>query len=193
MSTAGRPRRADSQRNYGKLLAAADTGFAQHGTDTSLEAIAREAGVAIGTLYSHFPNRAALIGALLRDRHAELFDHGERLLADTPATEALTAWIRAVIAHAATYQGLAGVLIATLKAEDSELHDACQRMTSLGEQLTNKAAEAGVLRSGARAADVFALISSAAWIREQMSAEQADRLLTLAVEGLLPDRQCCEH
>src|SRR3982074_3150626 len=114
MGATGRPRRADSQRHYDKLLAAADTAFARHGTDTSLEAIAREAGVAIGTLYSHFPNRAALIGALLRDRHAALFDRGEGLLADTPAAEALAAWARALIAHAATYHGLAGVLVASL-------------------------------------------------------------------------------
>src|SRR5882724_2586462 len=99
-----RPRRADSQRNYQRLLAAADIAFAQHGTDTSLEAIAREAGVATGTLYAHFPSRVALIAALLRDRHDELFARGEGLVNHPSAAGALTSWIHDVVNHAATYQ-----------------------------------------------------------------------------------------
>jgi hypothetical protein len=57
-------------------------------------------------------------------------------------------------------------------------------MTSIGEGVTAKAAKAGVLRPGASAADVFALISAAAWVREQMSPDQADRLLAFSVAGL---------
>ncbi|MET0233256.1 MAG: helix-turn-helix domain-containing protein [Kibdelosporangium sp.] len=183
MAATRSPRRADSQRNYERLLAAADQAFAEHGTGTSLEAIARAAGVATGTLYSHFPNRVALIGALLRDRHRELFALGDRLLALPSPAEGLTSWIHAVVKHAATYQGLAGVLVAGLQGEASELHAECERMTSLGEQLTHRAAD--VLRPGTTSADVFAVISSAAWVREQVSAEQSDRLLAIAIDGLL--------
>lgn len=175
-------RRADSQRNHERLLAAADQAFAEHGTGTSLEAIARRAGVATGTLYSHFPNRVALIGALLRDRHRELFDLGERLLDDPSPADGLAAWMRAVVAHAATYQGLAGVFVAGTQGDSPELHAACERMNSLGEKLLDRAAEA--LRPGVTAADLITLISSIAWVREQVSAEQAERLLVISVEGL---------
>src|SRR5881409_1551501 len=59
-----RPRRADAQRNYEKVLAAAREAFAEGGESTSLEEIARRAGVGIGTLYRHFPSRQALLEAL---------------------------------------------------------------------------------------------------------------------------------
>src|SRR5579884_2021257 len=58
------PKRADARRNYEKVLAAARDAFAQDGASTSLEAIARRAGVGIGTLYRHFPTRQALLEAV---------------------------------------------------------------------------------------------------------------------------------
>ncbi|CAM5691902.1 hypothetical protein SANTM175S_07071 [Streptomyces antimycoticus] len=61
-----RPMRADARRNYERLLAEARTAFTRHGTDASLEDIARRAGVGIGTLYRHFPNRTALMGAVFQ-------------------------------------------------------------------------------------------------------------------------------
>ena len=59
-----RPKRADARRNYDKILGAALEAFAEGGESTSLEEIARRAGVGIGTLYRHFPNRQALLEAL---------------------------------------------------------------------------------------------------------------------------------
>src|SRR4029077_14611501 len=59
-----RPKRADARRNYEKVLAAARQAFAEGGESTALEEIARRAGVGIGTLYRHFPNRQALLEAL---------------------------------------------------------------------------------------------------------------------------------
>ena len=56
-----RPKRADARRNYEKVLAAAREAFAEGGESTALEEIARRAGVGIGTLYRHFPNRQALL------------------------------------------------------------------------------------------------------------------------------------
>src|SRR6201994_1976473 len=59
-----RPKRADARRNYDKVIAAARTAFGEHGTQTSLEEIARRAEVGIGTLYRNFPNRQALLEAV---------------------------------------------------------------------------------------------------------------------------------
>jgi AcrR family transcriptional regulator len=59
-----RPKRADARRNYEKVLTAAREAFAEGGESTALEEIARRAGVGIGTLYRHFPNRQALLEAL---------------------------------------------------------------------------------------------------------------------------------
>ena len=67
-----RPLRADAQRNREKLLAAATQAFAEHGEDVALETVAARAGVGIGTLYRHFPNRDALVIAAYRHEVAQL-------------------------------------------------------------------------------------------------------------------------
>ena len=67
-----RPKRADARRNYEKVLAAAREAFAEGGESTALEEIARRAGVGIGTLYRHFPNRQALLEALYVDEVEEI-------------------------------------------------------------------------------------------------------------------------
>ena len=71
-----RPMRADARRNYEKVLAAAREAFAQDGAGTSLEEIARRAGVGIGTLYRHFPNRQALLEAVYVDEVESLAASG---------------------------------------------------------------------------------------------------------------------
>ncbi|BCB82267.1 hypothetical protein Pflav_086770 [Phytohabitans flavus] len=68
--------RADARRNYERLLAEADAVFREHGTEASLEEIARRAGVAIGTLYAHFPTRHALLESLMRDRNDAVVAQG---------------------------------------------------------------------------------------------------------------------
>jgi AcrR family transcriptional regulator len=181
-----RPRRprADARRNYERLLAEADAAFRAQGTDAPLEAIARQAGVAIGTLYGHFPTRRALVAAVLRDRNVAVLQLGDRLLTEPSALGALTDWMRAVTRHAAAYQGLALMLADGAGNERSELHESCVHMADLTEKLTARARDAGVIRGGVTGADVTALISAAAWTAERTSAEEADRLLDLVFTGL---------
>jgi AcrR family transcriptional regulator len=187
-----RPRRprADAQRNRRRLLAEADKAFKEQGTEASLEKIARSAGVAIGTLYAHFPNRRALLSALLRDRHDALFALGDDLLAATPpppAFDQLTRWMRAVAEHGAVYSGLAEELLGSHEDKSSELHAACARLSAAGSTLTARAHAAGAIRTGTTPDDVFALISAASWLRTRTRDDaQAERLLTVLLAGLRP-------
>ncbi|MYS87479.1 TetR/AcrR family transcriptional regulator [Embleya scabrispora] len=180
--------RADAQRNYERILAAADDAFREQGTGASLEGIARRAGVAIGTLYGHFPNRRALSAALLRERHAALFEFAAEPPNGATAPDALARWMGAVAVHAAAYRGLAALLMEGLDDEASELHEACERMAAITETLLASAREAGGVRDDVTAADVHALMNAAAWMREQVPQEQAEHLLLLLVNGLRPDR-----
>jgi AcrR family transcriptional regulator len=81
-----KPMRADARRNVDRLLTAARQAFIEHGSDASLDEIARRAGVGPGTLYRHFPNRGALIEAVYRDGVATLCQTGDRLAATESAT-----------------------------------------------------------------------------------------------------------
>ena len=184
----GRRPRADARRNYDALLAEAAAAFREQGTGASLEGIARRTGVAIGTLYGHFPNRRALVGAVLRERNEALFDAGEAL-ADSPPEDALRRWVDLVVEHAATYRGLAEMLADGVDDEASELHASCARMTDIGERIVSRAIEAGVVRSDVTGADVFALMNAGAWTREHASGEQAARLVSYTIDGLLVNRR----
>lgn len=158
--------------------------FRERGTDASLEGVARRAGVAIGTLYGHFPNRRALVGAVLRERNEALFAAGERLFEAEPE-DALRQWVNMVITHVATYRGLATLLADGIDDETSELHAACGRMAGIAERIVTRAVAAGVVRQEVTGADVFALMSAGAWTREHASAEQAARLVAYTIDGLL--------
>src|SRR3954454_22679030 len=91
---AGRPRRADAQRNVERLIAAARTAFAENGPNASLDDIARAAGVGPGTLYSHFPTRLALFEAVYRDSVERLCAEGDRLATSEAAGPALIDWLQ---------------------------------------------------------------------------------------------------
>ena len=77
--------RADARRNREKLLAVRPDAFATSGVDSSLEAIARQAGVGVGTLYRHFPTRDALIAATYRHEVDQLCALAGELLQTMPA------------------------------------------------------------------------------------------------------------
>ena len=94
-----RPLRADARQNYGRLVAAAAVAIGELGPNVSLEEVAKRAGVGIGTLYRHFPNRQALLEAVYRDQVDMNCARGRELLATKPPAEALSA-VAPFVAHA---------------------------------------------------------------------------------------------
>src|ERR1700712_3820186 len=107
--------RADAHRNRERLLACATAAFAA-GTSVSLEAVAREAGVGIGTLYRHFPNREALVEAVYRTELAEVSASASELVRKHPPVVALRNWMTRYASFVAAKQGMAeslGAMFAT--------------------------------------------------------------------------------
>ena len=98
--------RADAERNRQKLLQTAKGAFATKGPDVGLEEIAQQAGVGIGTLYRHFPNRDALIAAVYRNETQELVAAARRLADEQPPVTALREWMIVFISYIATKQGM---------------------------------------------------------------------------------------
>src|SRR5688572_26237650 len=91
-TTTQRPMRADARRNYEHILAVAKDTFAELGPDASLDEIARRAGVGVGTLYRHFPNRLALQEAAVRDRTYAMAALAQELLESPSPGDALAEW-----------------------------------------------------------------------------------------------------
>src|SRR4051812_39667512 len=107
-----RPKRADARRNYEKVLSAAREAFSEGGESTALEEIARRAGVGIGTLYRHFPNRQALVEALYVDEVEEVCrSAGAEAASSDDPWEALNGWLVRFMAYLATKRALAGELL----------------------------------------------------------------------------------
>ena len=102
--------RADAIRNRERVLEAAKIVFSAGGPDASLEAVARAAGVGIGTLYRHFPTREALYDAVYRREVDHLADLAERLKSEPSPVEALRRWMRCIVEFVATKKGMAAAL-----------------------------------------------------------------------------------
>ena len=99
-SGTARPMRADAKRNYELLVAAARKVFDQEGGGASMEAIAKEAGVGIGTLYRHFPKRIDVVEAVYVDDVDEL-EHVARTVSDElEPWPAFVAWLEAFVRYA---------------------------------------------------------------------------------------------
>ena len=129
-----RPMRADARRNYEKVLAAARDAFAAGGSATSLEEIARQAGVGIGTLYRHFPNRQALLEAVYAEE-VESLCRSAGDFADLEPWDALVAWLHGFVGYMATKQALAAELLDYME-RDSPLFTGCRTaMYTAGEPL----------------------------------------------------------
>ncbi|MEV6016803.1 MULTISPECIES: helix-turn-helix domain-containing protein [unclassified Streptomyces] len=186
----GAPRvmRADARRNHGRLLAEARSAFAEHGTDTSLEDVARRAGVGIGTLYRHFPNRHALMSAVFEEAVSDLLARSRELLDAPEPCTALVRWLREIITHAGEYRGLARALMSASRDEGSHLARCSGPMREAGSALLLRAQESGAVRPDVSIGDLLQLTNAIALAAEETADDPAlaDRLLNLTLRGLKP-------
>jgi AcrR family transcriptional regulator len=184
-----RPMRADAQRNYDRILAAAGAAIARDGADASLEKIARRAGVGSATLHRHFPSRQALLEAVFRAKVEALCHKARSLTTDPDPGVALVTWLRAVVEHAASNRGLAVALMRGARDGDPAFGATCHSMiTSSGGELLERARQARAIRPGVAIVELLKLANAIAMAteREPDGAAEADRLLTLAINGVHP-------
>lgn len=179
--TEARPLRADAQRNRDKLLAVAVQAFAVDGADVSLEAIARAAGVGIGTLYRHFPTRDALIAAAYQNELDRIVGAVPELLAAGPPDAALRAWMDRYVSYMSTKRDLGDALRALIASGGNPFAHSRERLVgAIGELLTAGVA-AGAIRPDVLALDVLVGLGG---ITGSADPAQASRLLDLLMDGL---------
>jgi AcrR family transcriptional regulator len=178
--------RADARRNRELLLSAAAQAFAVAEGQVSLEAIARSAGVGIGTLYRHYPTREALVEAVYRAELAEVAASAEKILADTPPLEALRRWIQRYTAFVSTKQGMAETLRAVFDSGALERSETREGIVGAVEVLLKAGAADGSLRQDVAADDV---VSSLLGIfLASSSPDQTQRMIELLIDGLVVTR-----
>jgi AcrR family transcriptional regulator len=177
--------RADARRNYGRLLEAAVLAFATDGTHVSLERIAKDAGVGIGTLYRHFPTREALVEAVYRHELADLCDAVPGLLQSLPPDEATRAWMDHFIDYMNTKHYMAEALRAVIASGGDPFAESRRRLVAAITALLDAGATAGTLRSDLDPNDVLVALNGVSLAAGRPNQrKQAGRLLDLLVEGL---------
>ncbi|MES0838371.1 TetR/AcrR family transcriptional regulator [Nocardiopsis tropica] len=177
--------RADFQRNRAALLQTAQRHFRRHGVGTSLEAIARDAGVGAGTLYRHFPTREGLLAAVLQTRSAELAARQAECERVDDSVEALDHWLLAMEEYLSAFSGLPDPLMAAAQAQDpsNPLTIPCTALIATTEKFVSAAQRAGRARASIQGGDLYLAACSVAWIRgngaEQESLERLRSLITM--------------
>jgi AcrR family transcriptional regulator len=178
---AGRPMRADARRNHDKIVAAAREAFAECGASTSLEAVARRAGVGIGTLYRHFPTRQALLEAVYLGEVQQLCAATRELL-ELPPWESFAQLGHRLVGYLATKKALAQELMSYVDREAAFFQSARADLFVAGEPILRRAQEAGVVRSDTDFTEMLQLLGGIAKLEETVPG-QREHLLTIALDG----------
>jgi AcrR family transcriptional regulator len=151
------PRRRDAQERHDKLIAAAQREFAANGVDASLEKIAREAGVAIGTLYRHFPTRLDLLMAAFKPRLEVFLDGASKALEMDDPWEGFVYYLENLFGMQVGDRGFNDFLSRRFpgNADTEHIHDQMCRQI---EDVLARAQEAGEARLDITYADIVNLI-----------------------------------
>ena len=182
---AGRRPRADAARNRARLLDAAKAVFAAKGAEASLEAIAREAGVGIGTLYRHFPTRDSLIEAVYRNETDQLGEAARRLAAELPPVPALRAWMLAFVDYMATKQGMTDLLKAMPSGSDRLYAASGAMIREAMAALIGRAASAGEMRFDGDPFDLLRALGGVASLgRDDDGGPAARAMVDILIAGL---------
>jgi AcrR family transcriptional regulator len=176
--------RADALRNIDTLLQSAKAVFATSGVDAPVREIAEKAGVGVGTVYRHFPQRADLIAAVFRREIDACADAAPILAAGHEPFEALANWMQRYAAFVATKRGLAKALHSGDPAFEPLRAYFEQRVRPALRTLLESAAAAGEIRTDVDADDILGAVASLCMSAHNDGPGRAERMVALLVDGL---------
>ena len=180
---AGRPMRADARRNYESLVAAAREVFARDGGGASMEAIAREAGVGVGTLYRHFPKRIDVVEAVYRTDVDTLVETAEQVVSELEPWPAVVAFLEAFVRYAQGKRTFLNELREAFDKNPDLRLDMLERVQGAMQLVVGRAQDAGVIRTDVSGPDLMQLVGPMC-TNATLSEDQSMRLLTMILDGL---------
>ena len=176
--------RADAQRNIDALLQAAFEVFKTSGLGAPVREIAEKAGVGIGTLYRHFPQRSDLVAAVFRHEIDAYADAALILAAEHDLDEALARWMQLYAAFIATKRGLASALHSGNPAFDSLPAYFQKRLLPAFRTLLDAAVAAGEVRADIDANDLLSAVAKLCQQSDDDDPDRARRMVALLIDGL---------
>lgn len=183
MASASEPRRKDAVRNRERLLAAAEIVFARDGLDATLDDVAREAGVGVGTAYRHFRNKQELASEVLGAALEQLTAGAELALTNPDPWDALATFITDTVANQSKNRGLHHYLLQGGSPNDA----ARTRLWHAVSALTERAIQSGTLRADFAATDLGPLLVMMRPIIDMSAHLQSElwrRYLALLLDGV---------
>lgn len=179
--------RADAQRNHERLLALAKAALRKSGGNISLDELAREAGLGIGTVYRHFPTRDALLEAVYRAEVNELANTAFRLSQTHPPVEALREWMKIFVDYIATKHLIAPALNSMVGGPSQLFAESGAQIKAAIEALVGRAVAAGEIRSDLEPFDLLRALVGVANVATSPDWEaSAKRLVDILVAGSRP-------
>jgi AcrR family transcriptional regulator len=183
-ATIRRPR-ADAVRNRERVLEAAKAVFSAGGPDASLEAVAKRAGVGIGTLYRHFPTREALFEAVYRREVQQLGELAEALKSEASPVDALRRWLKSNVEFVATKKGMSAALALAMHSSSELTAYSFERLTKAVGALLERAVAAGEIRSDISPEDLLRALVGMCYLHDQPGWQNSVvRLVDVFVDGL---------
>jgi AcrR family transcriptional regulator len=188
-ATQPRRPRADATRNRERVLEAAKTVLGAGGPRASLEEVARQAGVGIGTLYRHFPTREALFEAVYRREVEQLVELASELLGGPDPVAALRRWLRANVEFVATKKGMAAALAIATHGPTALTTYTAEQLTAAVGRLIDQAVAAGAMRDDVGPGDLLRLLVALCYGSDAPGwQDNVLRLLDVFVDGLCQKR-----
>jgi AcrR family transcriptional regulator len=184
MSVTPRRTRSDALGNRARLLEVAAQVFAEQGLDTAPAAIAKQAGVGVGTLYRHFPTREALIDAAYRHQLIRVCEQAADLATQHPAAEATRLWMAHFLDYATAKSGMSAALNAVITSGVDPFADSHALLTDAVATLLGAGARDGSVRTDVTSDDVLLLMGGIAYSVQHGTKEQAGRLVGLLMDAL---------
>jgi AcrR family transcriptional regulator len=188
-SVAERPLRADARRNRERILAAAKDLFAELGSDTQMDDIARAAGVGVGTVYRHFPTKDVLVGELVR---AKFLHHAERAREWHDREDGWTAFegfIRESVAEMEADASQQRMMWVANEAAFEHAADARVALTTAVGRLIDRAQAAGEMRQDFSTDDMSMVMCAIGSVMSAPTVKRTDRLVELLLDAIGPARR----
>jgi AcrR family transcriptional regulator len=185
--TPSRKPRSDAQRNRERILEVAKEAFTRSGANTSLDDVAKDAGVGAGTLYRHFPTRDMLLEAVYRTEVEKLAAAQQRFAETMPPVEALRAWMLLFVDYIAAKQIIAPALN-TLVGGPSKLYEGTRaHIQGAIEALVKRAIKSGDIRKDLEPFDLLRALIGVANVATSPDWQQsARRLVDILISGSRP-------
>lgn len=182
--TRDKPARADARRNVDAVLQAAMAIFQESGVDAPVREIAQRAGVGVGTVYRHFPQRSDLIVAVVQKEVDACAAAAITLAKKRAPADALARWMQRLVDLIATKRGLATALHSDASAYKALPDYFLNRLTPVLQTLLDAAIDANAIRSGVDAGELLLASTRLAMPAAEGDTAQARRMVSLLMDGL---------